>query len=61
MSVHHSQTEHVQVLQVFPEMANWGDSHKMTGVGSALKRHYQGLLLDYELAHPQDVNTEASM
>ena len=42
-------------------MANWADTHKMTGVGSALKRHYQGLLLDYELAHPQDVNTQASV
>ncbi|EFN52539.1 hypothetical protein CHLNCDRAFT_15191, partial [Chlorella variabilis] len=29
--------------------------HKMTGVGNALKRHYQVFLLEYEQAHPEDV------
>ena len=42
-------------------MTNWANTHKMTGVGSALKRHYQGLLLDYEMANPQDVYNQASM
>ncbi|KAL3134023.1 hypothetical protein ABBQ32_008457 [Trebouxia sp. C0010 RCD-2024] len=40
--------------QVFPRMANYTNTHKMTGVGNALKRHYQALCLDYELAHPND-------
>lgn len=35
-------------------MTNFTNTHKMTGVGNALKRHYQALCLDYELAHPQD-------
>lgn len=35
-------------------MANFTNTHKMTGVGNALKRHYQALCLDYELAHPED-------
>lgn len=41
-------------------MANWNNAHKMTGVGNALKRHYQALLLEYELANPQDVTHQAS-
>lgn len=52
ISVHH-------VVQVFPAMANWANTHKMTGVGNALKRHYQALLLEYELANPQDVTHQA--
>ncbi len=42
-------------VQVFPRMANHTNTHKMTGVGNALKRHYQALCLDYELAHPEDL------
>ena len=34
--------------QVFPRMRNFTASHKMTGVGNALKRHYQLFLLEYE-------------
>ena len=45
-------------MQVFPRMANYTNTHKMTGVGNALKRHYQALCLDYELAHPQDLTTQ---
>lgn len=41
-------------------MANWANTHKMTGVGNALKRHYQALLLEYELANTQDVTHQAS-
>lgn len=43
---------HVAPLQgqVFPRMRNFTATHRMTGVGNALKRHYQALLLDYEQA-----------
>ncbi|KAK9844911.1 hypothetical protein WJX74_008601 [Apatococcus lobatus] len=41
--------------QVFPKMRNFSNSHRMTGVGNALKRHYQLYLLDYEQANPADV------
>lgn len=34
--------------QVFPRMRNFTPNHRMTGVGNALKRHYQVFLLDYE-------------
>lgn len=34
--------------QVFPRMRNFTTNHKMTGVGNALKRHYQVFLLEYE-------------
>lgn len=34
--------------QVFPRMRNWTMNHRMTGVGNALKRHYQGYLWEYE-------------
>ena len=34
--------------QVFPRMRNYTAQHKMTGVGNALKRHYQMFLLEYE-------------
>lgn len=34
--------------QVFPRMRNYTAAHKMTGVGNALKRHYQMFLLEYE-------------
>ena len=34
--------------QVFPRMRNFTAHHKMTGVGNALKRHYQVFLLEYE-------------
>ncbi|DBA79408.1 hypothetical protein WJX79_002219 [Trebouxia sp. C0005] len=44
--------------QVFPRMANFTNTHKMTGVGNALKRHYQALCLDYELAHPEDLDKQ---
>eukprot|EP00887_Chlorella_sp_A99_P000408 scaffold13.g408.t1 len=36
--------------QVFPRMRNFTAQHRMTGVGNALKRHYQ--------AHPQDVRRD---
>ena len=41
-------------------MANYTNTHKMTGVGNALKRHYQALCLDYELAHPEDLTKQVS-
>ena len=34
--------------QVFPHMRNFTASHKMTGVGNALKRHYANFLEAYE-------------
>ena len=61
-SSHHaspaSSSEHGLTLQVFPKMANYTNTHKMTGVGNALKRHYQALCLDYELAHPSDLTKQ---
>ena len=33
----------------------------MTGVGNALKRHYQALCLDYELAHPNDLTKQVGL
>lgn len=33
---------------MFPRMRNFTPNHRMTGVGNALKRHYQVFLLDYE-------------
>ncbi|PSC70291.1 AT-rich interactive domain-containing 4-like [Micractinium conductrix] len=41
--------------QVFPRMRNYTANHKMTGVGNALKRHYQVFLQEYEQAHPEDL------
>lgn len=41
--------------QVFPTMRNHTSTHKMTGVGNALKRHYELYLYEYELAHPEDI------
>eukprot|EP00210_Caulerpa_lentillifera_P002749 g2628.t1 len=41
--------------QVFPKMRNWTANHKMTGVGNALKRHYQGYLSEYEMFHAEDL------
>ena len=37
--------------QVFPKMRNWTANHRMTGVGNALKRHYQTYLCEYEMVH----------
>lgn len=51
-------SKHGLMLQVFPKMANYTNTHKMTGVGNALKRHYQALCLDYELAHPNDLTRQ---
>ena len=34
--------------QIFPKMQNFTPTHKMTGIGNALKTKYQQLLLDYE-------------
>lgn len=34
--------------QIFPKMRNYTPSHKMTGIGNALKTKYQQLLLEYE-------------
>ena len=42
-------------------MANFTNTHKMTGVGNALKRHYQALCLDYELAHPEDLDKQVTL
>ncbi|KAG2446125.1 hypothetical protein HXX76_000723 [Chlamydomonas incerta] len=44
--------------QVFPRMRNWTESNKQTGVGNALKRHYQNYLWEYEVAHPEDVTLD---
>ncbi|GLC45726.1 hypothetical protein PLESTM_001771400 [Pleodorina starrii] len=44
--------------QVFPRMRNWTETNKQTGVGNALKRHYQNYLWEYEVAHPEDVTTD---
>ncbi|EFJ44779.1 hypothetical protein VOLCADRAFT_121257 [Volvox carteri f. nagariensis] len=44
--------------QVFPRMRNWTETNKQTGVGNALKRHYQNYLWEYELAHPEDVTLD---
>ncbi|KAL4422493.1 hypothetical protein ABPG75_008690 [Micractinium tetrahymenae] len=41
--------------QVFPRMRNFTANNKMTGVGNALKRHYQHFLLEYEQAHLEDI------
>ncbi|KAL6767970.1 CGL156 [Auxenochlorella protothecoides x Auxenochlorella symbiontica] len=43
--------------QVFPAMRNFTQDHRLTGVGNALKRHYQVCLLDYEQANPDDVTS----
>ena len=51
-------SKHGLMSQVFPKMANYTNTHKMTGVGNALKRHYQALCLDYELAHPDDLTKQ---
>lgn len=42
-------------------MANFTNTHKMTGVGNALKRHYQALCLEYELAHPGDLDKQVTL
>ena len=34
--------------QIFPKMRNYTPSHRMTGIGNALKTKYQQLLGDYE-------------
>lgn len=39
--------------QVFPAMRNFTSSHRMTGVGNALKRHYVGYLQEYEQVRMQ--------
>ncbi|GLI68742.1 hypothetical protein VaNZ11_013233 [Volvox africanus] len=44
--------------QVFPRMRNWTETNKQTGVGNALKRHYQNYLWEYEVAHPEDVTLD---
>lgn len=41
--------------QVFTKMSNWTATHKMTGVGNALKRHYHNFLWEYERANQRDV------
>lgn len=53
--------KYTMLLQVFPRMANYTNTHKMTGVGNALKRHYQALCLDYELAHPDDPTKQVGL
>jgi hypothetical protein len=34
--------------QIFPHLRNYTEVNKMTGVGNALKRHYQVYLEEYE-------------
>lgn len=46
---------------VFPKMSNWTATHKMTGVGNALKRHYQRMLWEYERANQRDVAGDRCM
>lgn len=46
--------------QVFSRMHNYTESHRMTGIGTALKRHYMTYLLEYELAH-DDVEAECCL
>ncbi|CAK0786305.1 hypothetical protein CVIRNUC_009518 [Coccomyxa viridis] len=41
--------------QIFPQLNNFTAHNRMTGVGNALKRHYTLYLLEYELAHPEDM------
>uniref|UniRef100_A0A7S0MUW2 ARID domain-containing protein n=1 Tax=Pyramimonas obovata TaxID=1411642 RepID=A0A7S0MUW2_9CHLO len=41
--------------QVFTRMSNFSTGHHQTGVGNALKKHYTKYLIDYEMAHPDDV------
>ncbi|CAL0327855.1 unnamed protein product [Lupinus luteus] len=46
--------------QVFSKMRNHTLTHRMTGVGNTLKRHYETYLLEYELAH-DDVDGECCL
>ncbi|CAK9171162.1 unnamed protein product, partial [Ilex paraguariensis] len=46
--------------QVFSKMHNHTVTHRMTGVGNTLKRHYETYLLEYELAH-DDVDGECCL
>ncbi|XP_030467799.1 AT-rich interactive domain-containing protein 4-like [Syzygium oleosum] len=46
--------------QVFSKMSNYTMTHRMTGVGNTLKRHYETYLLEYELAH-DDVDGECCL
>ncbi|OWM66853.1 hypothetical protein CDL15_Pgr002648 [Punica granatum] len=46
--------------QVFSKMSNYTTTHRMTGVGNTLKRHYETYLLEYELAH-DDVDGECCL
>ncbi|KAI4386909.1 hypothetical protein MLD38_004786 [Melastoma candidum] len=46
--------------QVFSKMSNYTSTHRMTGVGNTLKRHYETYLLEYELAH-DDVDGECCL
>jgi hypothetical protein len=46
--------------QVFSKMSNHTLTHRMTGVGNTLKRHYETYLLEYELAH-DDVDGECCL
>eukprot|EP00884_Botryococcus_braunii_P018880 jgi/Botrbrau1/5676/Bobra.0071s0017.1 len=45
--------------QIFTNMSNYTSVNKMTGVGHALKRHYQIYLAEYEKAHPEDVRSDS--
>eukprot|EP00897_Mesotaenium_endlicherianum_P005569 jgi/Mesen1/503/ME000104S10594 len=46
--------------QIFSKMRNHSSTHRCTGVGNTLKKHYETYLLDYELAH-NDVAKEFCM
>ncbi|KAL5698562.1 hypothetical protein ACHQM5_029587 [Ranunculus cassubicifolius] len=46
--------------QIFSKMRNHTATNKMTGVGNALKKHYETYLLEYELAH-EDVDGECCL
>lgn len=45
--------------QIFPKMRNYTPSHKMTGIGNALKTKYQQLLLEYENVRPSGHSLES--
>jgi hypothetical protein len=40
--------------QIFSNMSNYTAVNKMTGVGNALKKHYQMYLTEYEKVQPLD-------
>jgi len=45
--------------QIFPAMKNYRVGHKQTGIGNQLKVLYTKCLLNYELAHPDDIDSDS--